>query len=73
MRTTDENQMQPAVSRVEVKEFSYNSEISYHEMAEVPVREVSQLDQLQANLNALMDVNGRMKFMMREIRYMMKV
>lgn len=45
---------------------------SYHEMADVPVVEVDVLSQLHANLAALEDLQGRLSFVMREVRYLMK-
>ncbi len=52
---------------------SFSSQFSYHEMAPIPVREVNIVDQLQANLETLRDLQSRLNFMMREIRYLMKV
>lgn len=46
---------------------------SYHEMADVPVVEVDCLAQLHANLALLEDLQGRVSFVMREVRYLMKV
>jgi hypothetical protein len=51
----------------------YSSQVSYHELADVPVQETDVLEQLQANMKQLADLQGRMKFMMKEIRYLMKV
>jgi hypothetical protein len=51
----------------------YSSQLSYHEMADIPVRETDLLEQLEANMKQLEDLQSRMKFMMREIRYVMKV
>jgi hypothetical protein len=50
-----------------------SSQLSYHEMADIPVRETDLLEQLEANMRQLEDLQDRMKFMMREIRYVMKV
>ncbi|MDG0817789.1 hypothetical protein [Bdellovibrio svalbardensis] len=46
---------------------------SYHEMADVPVVEVDALAQLHANLAMLEDLQGRLSFVMKEVRYLMKV
>lgn len=46
---------------------------SYHEMSDVPVREVDLFEQLDQNLAQLEDLQKRMSFMMREIRYLMKL
>lgn len=50
----------------------YSSQLAYHELADVPVQETDLFEQLNANLNQLMDLQSRMKFMMKEIRYLMK-
>ncbi|MEZ0393177.1 MAG: hypothetical protein ACAH59_13230 [Pseudobdellovibrionaceae bacterium] len=52
---------------------AFSSQVSYHEMDEVPVQETDVLEQLQANMRQLADLQARMKFMMKEIRYLMKV
>lgn len=46
---------------------------SYHEMADVPVVDADVLAQLHTNLEMLTDLQGRLSFVMREIRYLMKV
>lgn len=46
---------------------------SYHELADFPVVEIDALAQLQANLALLEDLQGRLSFVMREVRYLMKV
>lgn len=46
---------------------------SYHELADVPVVESDVLAQLHTNLELLTDLQGRLSFVMREIRYLMKV
>lgn len=51
----------------------FASDISYHEMAETPVQQTDILEQLEANMKQLSELQARMKFMMREIRYLMKV
>jgi hypothetical protein len=51
----------------------FSSEISYHEMAETPVQQIDILEQLEANMKQLTELQSRMNFMMREIRYLMKV
>lgn len=45
---------------------------SYHEMADQPVVEMDVLSQLDANMALLEDLHGRLSFMMREVRYMLK-
>ncbi len=51
----------------------YSAQLAYHEMADVPVQETDLLEQLEANMKQLSDMQARMQFMMREIRYLMKV
>ncbi|MGZ3769881.1 MAG: hypothetical protein ACXVCP_03420 [Bdellovibrio sp.] len=46
---------------------------SYHELADVPVLETDVLAQLHTNIEMLADLQGRLSFVMREIRYLMKV
>lgn len=46
---------------------------SYHELADQPVVERDALVQLQANVEMLADLQGRLSFLMREVRYVMKV
>ncbi len=54
-------------------ESSPRTHMSYHEMAEKPVVEVDCLAQLHSNLEMLSDLQSRLSFMMREVRYLMKV
>jgi chaperonin cofactor prefoldin len=46
---------------------------SYHEMSDIPVREIDLVEQMENNLQQLQDMQSRLQFMMREIRYVMKV
>lgn len=46
---------------------------SYHELADTPVVEVDALAQLHTNLEMLQDLQTRLAFVMREVRYLMKV
>lgn len=50
-----------------------STQLSYHEMDVIPVREVDALEQLEKNIEALSDIRSRMQFMMREVRYLMKI
>ena len=63
-------QMQVIVSETSV---SYASELTYHEMADIPVGRTNPIEQLRANIAQLEDLNERMQFMTKEIRYLMKV
>lgn len=46
---------------------------SYHELTDVPVKESDVLAQLHANLDLLADLQNRLSFLMREVKYLMKV
>ncbi|KYG70102.1 hypothetical protein [Bdellovibrio bacteriovorus] len=46
---------------------------SYHELADTPVIEKDSLAQLHANIETLTDLQARLSFLMREVRYLMKV
>lgn len=45
---------------------------SYHELSDVPVVEADALTQLHANIEMLTDLSGRLSFLMREVRYLLK-
>lgn len=46
---------------------------AYHELADFPVVEVDALSQLHNNIAMLEDLQARLSFTMREVRYLMKV
>lgn len=46
---------------------------SYHELSDRPVVETDVIAQLHANLETLTDLQGRFSFLMREVRYLLKV
>ncbi len=46
---------------------------SYHEMADRPLIEMDELTQLKFQMKLLADLHGRQRFLMREIRFLMKV
>ncbi len=46
---------------------------SYHEMSDHPVVEMDQLALLKFQMNLLTDLQSRQSFLMREIRYLMKI
>jgi hypothetical protein len=50
----------------------YSPQLAYHELADVPVQQTDLIEQLNTNLDQLLDLQSRMKFMMKEIRYLMK-
>jgi hypothetical protein len=45
---------------------------SYHEMSDFPVVEVDAMTQLENNVQLLEDMQGRLSFLMREVRYILK-
>lgn len=45
---------------------------SYHELADTPVVEKDALSQLHTNIEMLADLQGRLQFVMAEIRYLLK-
>lgn len=45
---------------------------SYHELADTPVSEKDVLTQLHGNLEMLNDLQTRLAFVMREVRYLLK-
>ncbi|GIL18713.1 MAG: hypothetical protein BroJett040_24640 [Oligoflexia bacterium] len=53
--------------------FVSSTQLSYHEMDVVPVRQTDVLEQLEKNIETLSDIRYRMQFMMREVRYLMKI
>lgn len=72
--TLDKNaQVETVVTESVVESFSLVTHKSYHEMADMPVVEVDALAQLHANLEMLQDLQSRLTFVMREVRYLMKV
>lgn len=72
---TSESQINQARVRQDVtqNDLVYAAQLSYHELADVPVRETDVIEQLENNLKQLTDLQARMQFMMKEIRYLMKV
>lgn len=62
-----------AALEVQQVESSLVTHKSYRELEVQPVIEVDCLAQLHANLEMLSDVQARWSFVMREIRYLMKV
>ena len=49
------------------------SNIAYHEMDMVPLREINELAQLSSNVEMLSSLRSKLQFMNREIRYLMKL
>ena len=50
-----------------------SSVYAYSEMADVPVHSLHPVSELQKNLAHLEELQSRMQFMMREVRYLLKV
>ncbi len=48
-------------------------DLSYHELAKNPLVEKDILSQVHENLNLLQDLQSRVSFVMREVRYVLKV
>lgn len=71
---TQENSMQ-GLSNVDSSLLPSESPIAqteYHELAVSPVHEMDALAQLHGNLERLADLNGRLSFLMKEVRYLLK-
>ncbi|MFM6929084.1 MAG: hypothetical protein ACKOX6_11510 [Bdellovibrio sp.] len=49
------------------------AQTSYHELADTPVVQKDALSQLHANIEMLADLQGRLQFVMTEVRYLLKV
>jgi len=47
-------------------------QLSYHEMEEIPVRGVDLVEQFCANVEHLADLSNRLRFMNKELRYLLK-
>jgi len=45
---------------------------AYHELAEVPVKEIDLFESIEANLAQIEDLQARMRFMVREVKYLLK-
>lgn len=51
---------------------SLESNLVYRELADIPVQVLDPVSELSANLAQLQDLQARLRYMMREIRFMMK-
>ena len=71
--TSTTHSVQSLVEHSSVNSSAYTSQYTYHELADIPVQEVDVLQALENNMTQLNDIQNRMQFMMREIRYLMKV
>jgi len=62
-----------SVLNLEVSSTVVSSQLVYNELNDYPVQEADLFEQLENNLARLEDIRHRMSFMMREIRYVMKI
>lgn len=46
---------------------------AYHELDEVPVREVDLLESVEENVQRLEELQARLRFMMKEVKYLLKL
>lgn len=75
MRVVNQEDNMQGLSNVESSLVSAESPIAqteYHELAASPVQERDALAQLHGNLERLTDLSGRLSFLMREVRYLLK-
>jgi hypothetical protein len=72
-QNTQQEQQTAPINQVAMSSQAYPSDWAYHELSDVPVQAQDPLMQLQENLKLLADLQGRLSFAMREIRYLMKV
>lgn len=54
-------------------ETSFPTQMAYHELAEIPVKEMDVLEQLEQNIATLELLRSKFNFVMREVRYQLKV
>jgi hypothetical protein len=48
------------------------AQATYHEMSDTPVVQMDALAQLHANISLIEEMQARLSFLMREVRYQMK-
>lgn len=74
---TSENEINAEQSldhdRLESSMSHASSGFAYDEMADVTVRALDPVAELQKNLSHLLELQARMKFMTKEVRYLLKV
>ncbi len=71
-RMTNVIRMNPALDR-NTDFVAWTPTAAYHEMAEVPVREIDLLESVEQNLAHVEEMQSRLSFMMREVKYLMKL
>ncbi|MBX3017846.1 MAG: hypothetical protein KF767_08155 [Bdellovibrionaceae bacterium] len=62
-----------STSRLGAGDVAWASTQAYHELADIPVREVNLLESVEANLAHLEELQARLRFMVREVKYLMKI
>lgn len=81
MKLVDKNTEKSAKTSAPTEEISWEAvsssnemitEKSYHEMAEQSVQEMDHLTRLQNNIQMLGDLQGRLSYLMREVKYLVK-
>ena len=75
VQNTDSN-LETVESETAIHSLSSESLVShksYHELSDTPVVECDVLLQLTANIDLLADLQSRFSFLMREVRYVLKV
>lgn len=72
LNTIGETQLSTVLNH-EVSANVISSQLVYNELNEYPVREADLFEQIENNLAQLEDIRHRMSFMMREVRYLMKI
>lgn len=60
-------------ARLGAQEAAWAPTQAYHELAEIPVREIDLLESVDANLAQLEELQSRLRFMVREVKYLMKI
>jgi hypothetical protein len=66
-------EMQKTLSEMKLDERSVSLTTSYNEMADFPVQIIDPVAELAKNLAHLQELQARLKFMMREVRYLIKM
>lgn len=46
---------------------------AYHELAEIPVKQIDLLESVEQNLALVEELQARLNFMVREVKYLMKL
>ncbi|MBX2987066.1 MAG: hypothetical protein KF802_04130 [Bdellovibrionaceae bacterium] len=75
MRTADQKNLTVATSSASEADWAVSAPMThraYHEMADFPVVETDVMSVLESNMQMLEDLQGRLSFLMRETRYLLK-